>query len=161
MNCQLVYLSLGDFMHVMAPIYCNPGHRNQCLAGMMAVSVFWNNLHTDFSDQFRSVSTHHSRTAYGHRIWRQLATIFYFSFFWLVLLFPTTLWFLLMLWRWLVNTHMWRRIEISSFHAGPFDATHHALGTIACSFSFAKGFTCPICKRGKKGGKSGNFRLLL
>jgi len=37
--------------------------------------------HTDFSDQFRSVSTHHSRTAYGHRIWRQLATIFYFSFF--------------------------------------------------------------------------------
>ena len=45
-NCQLVYLSLGDFMHVMAPIYCNPGHRNQCLTGMMAISVFWNNLHT-------------------------------------------------------------------------------------------------------------------
>ena len=42
---------------------------------------------TDFSDQFRSVSSHYNRTAYGHRIGWQLATLYCF-FFIPVLLFP-------------------------------------------------------------------------
>ena len=111
--------------------------------------------HTDFSDQFRSVSTHHNRTAYGHRIWRQLATIFYFSFFWLVLLFPTTLWFLLMLWRWLVNTHMWRRIY-RKFELPRWTFwRQRTTTTITCLFSFAKQFASPFFERGKREGKVG------
>ena len=39
-------------------------------------SLFSSHLNT------ASISTHYNRTAYGHRIGRQLSTIFYFFFYW-------------------------------------------------------------------------------